>query len=300
MLKKLNQILESLKIKDFTLKESADLKQFTTMKLGGSGNVLVVKSVETLQELLPLLSKNKIDYRMVGIGANQILSGRDCVYIKLSFSFDREYLEKEHDEYVLPASVSLSLLTSTAKKFNLKKWEYMTGIPASLGGAVYMNAGISTGEICEIVKSVKLVTSQGELKSIKIDESSFSYRENHFVEKGDVIVEVTLKNLGNNPKISNTIENYIENRTKTQPWKDKTCGCVFKNYSKTCRAGHFIDIIGLKGFTYKGIKISHLHGNFFVNMGDASVEDFLKFVKIVQNELYLQYGIQFELEVQLN
>lgn len=300
MLQKLNKILDNFDNKDqINFMEKVDLRNLTTMKLGGTGLLIILKSLEALQELLPKLVKEKINYNLLGIGANQVLKG-DILYLKLQFPFDRKFLNKIHDEYPLPASVPLSLLTNHAKKFSLNKWEYLTGIPATLGGAVFMNAGIAQGEICTLVKSVKLVEKSGAIREVIIDKSSFSYRKNNFVENGEVIYEVTLKNLGINEDIPKIIENYLEKRTASQPWKDKTCGCVFKNYSKTCRAGHFIDIMGLKGFTYRGIKISHLHGNFFVNGSDASIEEFLTFIDLVKLELKLQYNLEFELEVQVN
>ncbi len=297
---KLSNLLQKLNNQDFTYKAGTNLKSYTTIKLSGVGDILVVKSVECLQELVPILKSNSIDFSMVGIGANQVLKGGEKLYLKLNFPFDRTYLDELRDEYVLPASVPLSLLTNTAKKHGLKKWDYLTGIPATLGGAVFMNAGISAGEIGEIVSRVKLLNSSGEIREVKIDQNSFSYRKNHFVNENEIIIEVALKNLGVDKNIPSIIDRYLEQRTLSQPWKEKTCGCVFKNYSTTCRAGHFIDIINLKGFTYKGIKISNLHGNFFVNYGDSSIEDFLTFINIVQNELKLQFGIDFELEVQIN
>ncbi len=287
-------------LKDAELLEGIDLSKYSTIKLKAKGNIIIVKSLQTLKDLLPLLSKNKINYRVLGIGANQVLSGgSDLYYLKLKFDFDQKYLENIQEEYTLPASVPLSLLTNHAKQFSLKKWDLMTGIPATLGGAVFMNAGISQGDISEIVSKVKIVKIDGSLKEVSIDDSSFSYRKNHFIEPGEVIFEVVLKNLGTQSDIKSQIETYIRNRDQTQPWKQKTCGCVFKNYSKTCRAGQYIDILGLKGLTYKGLKISNLHGNFFVNFGEAKTEDFIYFVKLIQEELYLQYGIKFELEVQL-
>ena len=99
--------------------------------------------------------------------------------------------------------------------------------------------------------------------------------------------------------IPSVIREYLHKRTRSQPLDKSTCGCVFKNFSKNCRAGKFLDILGLKGFTYNGITISPVHANFMENSGMGSSTDFLKMVDIINEEVYLQFGIRFELEVKL-
>lgn len=123
-------------------------------------------------------------------------------YLQLDFDFDRTILDNSQDEYVFPASISLATLTSHANKFGLKGWEVFTGIPASLGGAIFMNAGTNLGEIGSIMKEVNIVTKHGEEKLIKIDRHSFTYRHNHFVEPGDVIYQARLVHFGIDEAIS--------------------------------------------------------------------------------------------------
>lgn len=285
-------------IDSIELKENIDLSKYSTIKLKTIGNLLIINSVDAVSKVLMSLKKNDIRYQIVGLGANQVLTGNpDLLYVKLMLPFDKSLLDQEANLYILPASVPLSLLTLHAKKFCLKDWDFLTGIPATLGGAVTMNAGISSGEISSIVHTVKIVDVNGNSRNEMISEESFSYRNNHFLNPGEIIVEVTLKNNGKDPDVPAKIDHHLKHRDQTQPWKEKTCGCVFKNYSKTCRAGHFIDIIGLKGFTLNGVKVSHLHGNFFVNYDGADYETFRKVVNIVQDELYLQFGKNFETEV---
>ena len=285
------------------LEEGKDLTKLSTMRLKAIGNLITVKSVEDLKQLLPALKNEKIRYRMLGWGANQLLPKESEIpYITLSLPFDKTYLDEVRELYELPASVSLSIMSSHAVKNGLKGWEVFTGIPASLGGAIFMNAGTNLGEICSIIKEVTLVTSAGELKVEIINKESFSYRKNHFVEIGDVIVGAKLVHLGQSPEITNQIKEYLALRNRTQPLKESTCGCIFKNYNKSsdiCRAGMFIDIIGLKGFTHKDIQISPKHANFMVNLGDSNLDDISKTIDIVKKELMLQYGVEFETEVKL-
>ena len=223
---KLSEILEEHD--DLEVFEGIDLVSHSTIKLHAIGNLILVRSVDALKYLLPILNKKRIEYRPLGLGANQILCDRsDLVLIKLKLPFDRDYLLKSREVYHLPASVSLSLLTGHAKKFNLKGWEYMAGIPATVGGAAYMNAGINAGEFGELVKKVYLIKKNGTEKSIAIDQGSYSYRKNHFVDAGEVIYAVDLIGDGEDRTVARKIDSYLKVRAESQPWKEKTCGCVF-------------------------------------------------------------------------
>ena len=281
-----------------------DLKKFSTMRLEASGDLVTVKNIEALKTVTKSLTDKNIPYRVLGWGANILLPKTSSTpYLQLDFDFDRSVFEIAHNEYLLPASVSLATLTSHANKFGLKGWEVFTGIPASLGGAVFMNAGTNLGEIGAIVKEVKLITKEGAEKLIKIDQNSFSYRHNKFVNPGDIIAEIRLIHLGIDQAISKKIRDYLEMRTRTQPLKEWTCGCIFKNFQNqnlgvTCRAGLFIDIIGLKGLTYKNLQISPKHANFMENRGESSYEDVKTMIEVLQKELKLQTGVSFETEVE--
>ena len=298
-------ILKSeLNFDGITLEENKDLKKYSTMRLNATGDLITVHNIDALKKTIKILAKNNIQYFILGWGANVLLPEHsERPYIQLDFEYDKSQLESPHDEYVLPASVSLATLTSHANKYGLKGWEVFTGIPASLGGAIFMNAGTNLGEIGAVVTEVKLVTKNGEEKLIKIDSNSFSYRHNHFVEKGDIIVEARLKHFGLDPAISKKIKDYLEMRTRTQPLKEWTCGCIFKNHVETeknliSRAGQFIDILGLKGLTYKNLQVSPKHANFMENKGDSTHDDVLMMISILQKEMKLQYGVSFSPEVE--
>ncbi|MBY0412904.1 MAG: FAD-binding protein [Bdellovibrionales bacterium] len=289
---------------DVNVEIDRDLKKFSTMRLDARGDLITVKTVSGLKHTLSALTKNNIEYRVIGWGANVLLPKTSPLpYIQLDFEFDRSIFESAQDEYVLPGSVSLATLTSHANKFGLKGWEVFTGIPASLGGALFMNAGTNLGEIGSIVKEVKLITKNGEEKSVIIDKNSFSYRHNHFVDHGDVIYEARLIHNGIDEAITKKIREYLDMRTRTQPLKEWTCGCIFKNHHDsnrgvTCRAGLFIDIMGLKGLTIKNLYISPKHANFMENRGESSYEDVMQMITILQKEMKLQYGVDFETEVE--
>ena len=277
-----------------------DLTSFTTMRLNSRGNLVEVTTIGALQNILPLFTKNNIPYLVVGWGANQILPSKcEKLVIHLKFPFDPTYLNNVREEYILPASLGINHLTAHAVKFGLKGWEVFTGIPASLGGAIYMNAGTNLGEIGALVKKVSLVTRSGKLKEVTISSDSFSYRHNHFVEDGDVIVGATLFHRGTDPAISQKIKEYLEYRKRTQPLATRNCGCVFKNPHKELQAGRLIDLMGLKGLSVGGLRVSPKHANFIENTGNSNWEQFETLVNIIKTNMSIFYGIEFELEVKI-
>lgn len=287
-------------IQDCSYLPDHDLTSYTTMRLASRGDLIEVRSVQALQALLPVLNQAGRAYLVVGWGANQILPAvNDKIILHLDFPFDASYLEHSRDEYQLPASLGINHLTSHAVKFGLKGWEVFTGIPASIGGAIFMNAGTNLGEIGALVKNVQLVTPRGELREEKIIPGSFSYRHNHFVKDGEVIVGATLVHHGIDSAIPQKIKDYLEYRKKTQPLATKNCGCVFKNPHKELQAGRLIDLMGLKAFTVGGLRVSPKHANFIENSGHSNWDQFRDLVDTIKFQMDHFYGIEFELEVKI-
>lgn len=285
----------------------AELTKFSTMKLFCQGDLIKVSIVDSLKSLIKVLQEAGVSYKLIGWGANLILpKNPDFVFIKLDLPFDKSLIDPNLDTFSLPATAPLNVLTSIATKHGFKGWEVFTGVPASLGGAVFMNAGTNLGEIGELVKDVTLLRKNGDLEKVIIDEASFSYRKNHFVKEGDVIVEVTLFHKGKDPNIGDLIKDYLKKRTDTQPLREKTCGCMFKNQSisvdgeeVTCRAGLYLDIIGLKGLSQGEMRVSPRHANFMENRGSCSSDEVTKLVDTALKELEFHYGVKFETEVDL-
>jgi UDP-N-acetylmuramate dehydrogenase len=287
--------------KDCEVFQDHDLSSYSTMKLAARGDLIVVKSLAALKFLVKELSQRKMEYQVIGWGANTLLSqNAEKIFLHLKIANHEGVLSEVKDRYLLSATTSIATLVSAASKLGLSGWEVLTGIPGSLGGAIAMNAGTKFGEIAKIVDKVYVLDKDGKEKIIIMNGDSFSYRKNHFLKNGDVIYQAELKHLGIDPAVNKKITDYLQFRNQTQPLKSATCGCIFKNSetkAKTCPAGLYIDIIGLKGFSYKDMAISHLHGNFMMNTGAATKEDVLELIKLVEEELYLYFGIKFQKEV---
>ncbi len=291
---------ELIQIKDLEYSEGVDLTSYTTFRLRSIGDLLVVKSILALQNALEILNKHNREYLVIGWGANQILPPVcDKIIMNLDFEFDKNYFSEKRDEYNLPASLGLNHLTAHAVKFGLKGWEVFTGIPASLGGAIFMNAGTNLGEIGALVKSVEVMNSKGVIREEFINEKSFGYRKNHFVKSGEIIISAKLRHLGVDDSISQKIKDYMEYRRSTQPLSSKNCGCVFKNPLPGFQAGRLIDSLGLKDLRVGNLKISSKHANFMENLGEATWEDFSILVKTIQDHMDKFYGLKFELEVKI-
>lgn len=278
-----------------------DLSKFSTMRLMSQGYIAIVQSKDALRDLLIFLHQEKLPYQAIGWGANTILPQKmKQLLIKLDFSWSKEMLSEFKESYRLPASFPLNQLTSAARRFNFKGWEVFTGIPASLGGAVFMNAGTSLGEIGSLVKKVWVIDPKGNEKEYVMNEKSFSYRKNHFLKDGEIIVEIELSHFGEDKEVSTTIVNYLKMRTETQPLNEKTCGCMFKNTQGQIPTGKGIDELGLKGKRIGNLRVSPIHGNFMENLGGASEEDVKNLVQYIQEEFEKHYGFKPQLEVKID
>ncbi|MBY0515816.1 MAG: UDP-N-acetylmuramate dehydrogenase [Bacteriovoracaceae bacterium] len=286
------------KIGDIDVLWDTDLTSYSTFRLSCKGSLVKVKTIDALKNVLHLLNSGQHHWRVLGWGANQVLRPNESdVLIQLNFKTEESELTQFKSEYKLAASVGLNQLVSLASKFSLKGWEVLTGIPASLGGAIYMNAGTALGEISEIVKDVQLMNSKGEIRTETITAKSFSYRKNNFVKSDEIIVSATLIHRGVDQSIPEKIKQYMDYRKNSQPLATKNCGCVFKNFSTKKQAGRLIDLSGLKGLTVGAVRVSNKHANFMENFGGASSDEFFELTHLINLQMELLWGIEFELEV---
>lgn len=293
------EILKKINIDNVEIKFDSNLGKYTTIKLGNLGSIAFCKTIEGLKELISFLGKNQINYRMIGWGANQVLlNTEETLFIKLDFEFNKEIFDNDQNEFELPASIPLNTLTSMACKYGFSGWEVFTGIPASLGGAIAMNAGTSLGEIGSLIKSVKILKSNGLEKNYICSKDSFCYRNNNFLEEGDIIVSAVIKHNGQDPRIKDIINEYHTYRKNTQPLTTKNCGSVFKN-KENFVAGKVIDTLGLKGFGLEHLRVSLKHGNFIENLSDANAQEFKELIDQLLEEIERYSGQRFELEVKI-
>ena len=287
----------------------ADLSNLTTLKLNSRGHILYIGSEQDLSNSLKYLKKINQKYVVLGLGANMLLpSNVTDLVIKLDFKLSDGLFDTFKEDYELPANIPLSKLTAVALKFGIKGWEVFTGIPATLGGAIAMNAGTGLGEIGKLIHTVRIMDSSGEIRDQVLSKKDFSYRKNLFLKEGDIILQATIRSEGRDSAIKEKIKTYLEFRKTTQPLGIHTCGCLFTNNVDTInqtiafsnfRAGKSLDLCKLKGFRFKNLRLSPIHANFLENLGNSTSDDVKKFIKLLEAELEFQYGIKFFVEAKL-
>ena len=286
--------------KNVEVELNKDLRLNTTLRLNSKGTLVTVSSISGLKKVVQYLSSNSISYLVIGMGANVVLSEIvEKILIKINFPFNKENLSPSSKIYELPASVSLSLLTSHAIKFGLKGWEVFTGVPATLGGATFMNAGTVLGEISSIIHSVHILRNNGTIEILEINKNHFCYRGNNFLREGDIIFQVDIFHNGIDNEIPSLIKGYLKKRRNSQPLDKATCGCVYKNKKGIVdfSVGATLDMLGLKGLGICGLKISNEHANFIENSNNADIETFEKLLLSIDKEVFLNFGINFDREV---
>ena len=260
------------------------LAELTTLGVGGEAEVW---TVETPADLLEATSA---PYRVLGNGSNLLVSDRgvDERVIKLGGVFANASLGEPHSsEHVTPwlgAGALLPNLVQEARRLGLSGLEPLLGIPASLGGAVRMNAGTRFGEIGDVLEAVEIF-HDGALHVYHPDQLGLGYRQSR-LPVGGIVTRVRLRLHKSDPATIEARMQAVDAARKSQP-KRRSAGCAFKNPPGDS-AGRLIDEAGLKGLRVGGAVISREHGNFVVNTGRASAADVWKLVKRIQEELPLE------------
>ncbi len=280
-------------------KENVSFKTLTTYKTGGNAKlVLYPFNVLNLQKAIDYMNKNKIDYKVFGNGSNILASDKDYngVIIKLN-KFDN--ISIENNIITVGAGYSLMRLALDACKNGFTGLEFACGIPATLGGAVYMNAGAYLKDMSTILESAKVLTPDNEIKVLTKEEIDFSYRHSSFMNNGYIILEVVIKlEQGNKDEIMALVNERRDRRKETQPLEYPSAGSVFRNPENNF-AGKLIEDCNLKGFTYKEAQISGKHANFIINLGNAKSADIKYLMDKAKQEVKEKFDIEIKEEQEL-
>lgn len=318
--------MENLPLPEFerrrrvNLTENADMSKYTSFRAGGLAAALIeVETIEELKAVLRFVDEENIQHVMLGNGSNMLFkdSGYDGLVIKLSpQGFDyiayikaEEGLEKGRPEDLKPgekylvhvgAAMKNGILAKILQKDGLAGFEFASGIPGSLGGAVFMNAGAYGGEMKDIVKSVKAVSPDGlEERVFTSEEMDFGYRHSILGENGYIAVEVTLElEKGDKEAIGARMKELLEKRNSKQPVNYPSAGSTFKR-PEGHYAGKLIEDAGLKGLTVGGAQVSTLHSGFVINKEGATATDILQLMALIQNTVYDKFGVMLEPEVRI-
>ena len=295
----MNDVIEKIKKMEIgDVEENVSLTKYTTYHSGGNARCIVYpKTPKTLIKLISLLRDNNIQYKILGNGSNLLFSDNDYnkVLIKLSKFDNVQFYGKT--KVRVGAGFSLVRLSLMTAKKGLTGLEFASGIPGTVGGAVFMNAGAYKSDMGYIVESVKVLTP--DLKIIKLvnKEMNFHYRSSFLQNNRDYIcLEVTLKlRLGKREAIEQVIKERRDRRLESQPLEYPSAGSVLRNPQGDF-AGRLIEEAGLKGKKYGGAMISDKHANFIVNYDHAKSSDIKYLIDLAQAEVFEKFGVDLKVE----
>ena len=291
--------LLDLKKKGINIQEHIPLSRYTFTKTGGEAEYLAFpKNLQELEELLQATREEKMPLTVIGNASNLIIrdGGIDGLVIILT---DMNKIKVEKNRVIAEAGAKIVDTAFTAANNGLSGMEFAAGIPGSVGGGVFMNAGAYGGETCEVVESVKILTKDGELKSYSNEEMEFSYRHSKIQETGDIVVESTFKlKRGNKHQILDQMHYLNALRRFKQPLEYPSCGSVFKRPK-----GHFVGPMIIKaclqGKQIGGAQDSTKHAGFIVNKGGATATDYLDLIHYIQKVIKEKYDINLHTEVRI-
>lgn len=298
---RMEHVIEKLKEKEVgTIKVSEPLSQHTTWKIGGPADVLVEPAnIEGLINTMDIVKEAGVPWRAIGRGSNLLVSdeGIEGVVIKLGKGLD--HLEIDDEEITVGGGYPLIKLVTIISRQGLSGLEFAGGIPGSVGGAVFMNAGAHGAEVADILIKARVLYPDGSLEWIKGSDMEFSYRTSRLQHEKGICVEAVFKlKKGEKEEIVKHMQKNKDYRRETQPWSHPTCGSVFRNPLPN-HAGALIEEAGLKGYQIGGAQISDMHANFIVNVDNAKAEDVLNLIKHAKETIKESKGIEMETEVEM-
>ncbi len=281
-----------IKIKD------ADMSKYCTFRCGGKADYLyVVSNIKELEKVVNHCNKNKINYFVIGNGSNLIVKdgGYKGAIIKLGKHFNK--VRRTKNTITAGAGCLLGVVSKKALNNGLTGFEWACGIPGSIGGAIYMNAGAYDYEMKDVTESIKVLTRDGKIKTIENEDLNFSYRHCIVNDTKDIVLNATLKlNKGKKREIKKTMRELREKRNARQPLMYPNAGSVFKNPEGNS-APRLVDEAGLKGLSIGNAEVSQKHSGFIVNKGKCKANDVVKLIKKVQQIVYEKEKIKLEVEI---
>ena len=275
------------------------LKQYTYTKVGGAADYLALpRNQYELKRIVTFANAQEIPWMVLGNSSNIIV--RDSGIEGFVIMFDH-FHDIRVNGYVIEAEAGAKLIdvTHVARYHSLTGFEFACGIPGSIGGAVYMNAGAYGGEIAHILQSCKVLTPEGEIKTLTAEELAFGYRHSKIQETGDVVISAKFALApGNYDQIDQEMARLTHLRELKQPLEYPSCGSVFKR-----PVGHFagqlISEAGLKGHRIGGVEVSEKHAGFMINVDHGTAKDYEDLIAHVIATVEKSAGVTLEREVRI-
>ena len=272
----------------------------TTFKIGGPADVFIeAQSEETLSKIIKLCKAEGVPFMLIGAGSNLLVSdkGIEGVVCRLGEGFD--YVEVSDKKIHAGASVSLAKLAKKAQRASLSGLEFASGIPGSLGGAIFMNAGAYGGEMKDVVVKTRYMDENGDILEVSGDDHDFSYRHSIFSGGNKHIISSEMELDFKNPdEILETMKDLNARRKEKQPLEKPSAGSAFKR-PEGYFAAKLIEDSGLKGVSVGGAEVSKKHAGFIVSDGNATAKDVCDLIALVQKTVKEKFGVSIEPEIKI-
>lgn len=293
--KKLEDIISKDKIK-----YNEPMSKYTTMKVGGVADIMVVlDTTEEIKNVINYAKTNNIPVKILGNGSNMIVSDLGIEGIVIKFANNQSDIKVSGEYIKCTAGVMMPKISIVAKQNSLSGFEFACGIPGTIGGGVKMNAGAYGGQISDVLVSCKYLDENLNIVEVENKDMDYSYRHSIFIDNPDYIIleanfKLTKKDVD---EIEEKMkENTISRKTK-QPYEYPSAGSVFRR-----PVGHFVGKLvqdaNLRGVMVGGAQVSEKHTGFIVNKGNATCEDIRELIKLVQNTVYEKFGVELKTEVE--
>lgn len=276
------------------------LSRHTTFKIGGPADFMAQPtSGQEAADILSVAREYNVPVTILGNGSNVLVLDGGIRGLVLKFGENMAYLRHSADKIIAGAGAMLADVSRYAAENALTGLEFAIGIPGSIGGAVFMNAGAYDGEMSNVVSAVSCVTPLGELRHVSHDQVNFGYRHSAFQDNDCAVCEVELNLVkGDVTAIKQKMADYTSRRENKQPLEMPSAGSTFKRPTGYF-AGTLIEETGLKGLSVGGAQVSLKHAGFIVNAGGATAQDVLALIKAVQQRVYEHAGVVLQPEVRI-
>ncbi len=275
------------------------MKKHTTFKIGGPADIYIEPSISDMAGMIAFLKSSQVPYMVIGNGSNLLVSDDGIEGVVVSLGRNASDISIDGNVVTAQAGAMLSTVANKCAQEGLTGLEFASGIPGSIGGAVFMNAGAYGGEMKDVLETVQILTLSGEIKDISADSLDLSYRHSSLMTDGGLVLsaKIVLKT-GDKAQIQATIDDIRTQRTTKQPLNYPSAGSTFKR-PEGYFAGKLIDDAGLRGYTVGDAQVSEKHCGFVINKSEATAADVLKLMSDVDNIVYEKFGVHLSPEVRI-
>jgi UDP-N-acetylmuramate dehydrogenase len=281
------------------VRKDEPLKDHTYTKLGGTADYFVTPvSYQEVQEIVQFANEDKVKFTLLGNGSNLIV--RDGGIRGIVMNLEKlDEIQSIGNSVIAQSGARIIDASRHALKKHLTGLEFACGIPGSVGGALYMNAGAYGGEIKDCLRSTLVCTKDGELITLQAEDLDLAYRTSNIPDKGHIVLEATFDlEVGDYNEIKAVMDDLTEKRESKQPLEYPSCGSVFKR-PPGYFAGKLIQDSELQGVQVGGAEVSKKHAGFIVNVGNATATDYIQLIKHVQATVMENFGVTLEREVRI-